>query len=93
MFKLRMTYLSKHSVLIDRIDLLNRPHITYLNPNVARVLRKSTHDWFIENNIQYNLELIYVTDINGTRENPKDYYIVFESKKDAMLFKLTWINV
>jgi hypothetical protein len=64
----------------------------YLNkrPTIdGQILDSEIHEWLIENKIKYSL---------GSKMGPVDSYfqyrynmfIKFRSKKDAMLFKLTW---
>ena len=52
------------------------------------VLKAEIHQWFLDNNILYNLE--YKDLGKAVGEYLERYSVVFENKDDAMLFKLTW---
>ena len=65
-----------------------RPQFDYTELHSAIILDK-IHKWFIENNIFYNLE--YITDFSKLSDDAcEQYFIDFENKDDATLFKLTW---
>ena len=52
-------------------------------------LSDDLHDWMIENNIIYRLYFSYGP--KGLKyPHQNNWYVVFDNKKDAMLFKLTW---
>jgi hypothetical protein len=66
----------------------NRPYICRISKisdtRYYHHLNVKMHEWLLENNIEYRL------DMNDKINIDPDYYIVFDSKKDAILFKLTW---
>ena len=52
-------------------------------------LSYEVHDWLVDNNIDYKLE--YVCGPKGKKcPHHNNWFIVFENKSQAMLFKLTW---
>jgi hypothetical protein len=52
-------------------------------------LSDEIHNWLIDNNIDYKLE--YVSEPKGKKyPHANNWFIVFENKSQAMLFKLTW---
>ena len=73
-------------------DILDRPFIR-IEPeflNKKYYLKDDIHEWLKHFNIQYELSF-------EVRNNKKRvggyyfYYISFENKSDAILFKLTWM--
>jgi hypothetical protein len=90
-----MLYKLKIPYTIDYFECIanntSNPYMnsTYkLEPPGYIVLLKKYHQWFIENNIWYDLEKV-------KNDNTFEIhsYVIFENKSDAMLFKLTLLGV
>jgi hypothetical protein len=92
MYKLKLPFSNGDSIMIDtdKDDLLDRPVMQCYDKNIVIVLRLERHAWFLENNIQYELDYPAITE---KIPNPYNYFIIFKNKEDAMRFKLTWMGI
>ena len=62
-----------------------QPYARYKNSQIVDILMEEVHIWLVDNNIKYKL------DREQEGEGDDYFFIIFENKSDAMLFKLTWM--
>jgi hypothetical protein len=59
-------------------------------------LKDRYHQWMVENGIKYNISYEVASHrrefLFFKTPNKLKYFIIFENKNDAMLFKLAWIG-
>jgi hypothetical protein len=72
------------TVIWNNEPLIDMPKFRY-SAGSCCILKEKYLSWLIENNIEYNLKY------TCSMEDEEYFFILFENKDDAMLFKLTWV--